>query len=144
MNFQNKDGHTPRIGDVYMITFAGNGSEQSGIRPGLIIQNNLGNLHSPNVIVLPLTSQIKKPSQPTHVVVKASDSGLKKDSMVLCENPECISKNKLGRYITTMPSFYMKNIAEAYILATSMISFIPPHLVYSIWKKASALNSATV
>lgn len=59
MNPQNKE-RTPRIGDVYLMRFAGDASEQTGWRPGLVFQNNIGNVHSPNIIALPLTSSIKK------------------------------------------------------------------------------------
>ena len=130
-----------RIGDVYMTFFDGVRSEQHGYRPGLVVQNNLGNKYSPNIIVLPLTSALKKVSQPTHVVVQADDSGLEKDSMVLCENPECISKSKLRKYITTLPDEYMAKIAEAYILATSIISFLPFDSIGAVWEKASSMNS---
>lgn len=133
-----------RIGNIYMIYFEGNNNEQSGYRPGLVIQNNAGNRFSPNLIVLPLTSSIKKQSQPTHVVIKADDSGLRKDSMVICENPVCISKNKLGRYVTTLSNDYMSKIAEAYILATSVISFLPIEMMAGIMKKAINLNSVSV
>ena len=65
-----RNGKTPQIGEVYLMKFSGSGSEQVGWRPGLVFQNNVGNSHSPNVIALPLTSSIKKTSQPTHVFVK--------------------------------------------------------------------------
>ena len=78
----------PQIGDVYLMRFGGSGSEQSGWRPGIVFQNNIGNAYSPNIIALPLTSQIKKANQPTHVILPAKETGLRKDSMVLCENPE--------------------------------------------------------
>lgn len=132
----------PRIGEVYMMNFTGSESEQCGFRPGLIIQNNTGNIYSPNIIALPLTTSLKKTGQPTHVVVSASDSGLKKDSMVLCENPECISKCKLGKYVTTLSSSYMEEIAQAFILATSVISFIDPMALIELFNRASDLNSA--
>lgn len=61
-----RNGKTPQIGEVYLMKFSGSGSEQVGWRPGLVFQNNVGNSHSPNVIALPLTSSIKKTSQPTH------------------------------------------------------------------------------
>lgn len=76
MNSQNKE-HTPQIGEIYMMRFGGSANEQTGWRPGLVFQNNVGNAHSPNIIALPLTSVIKKAKQPTHVVVKASNTGLK-------------------------------------------------------------------
>ena len=98
MSYQ-RNGKTPQTGEVYLMKFSGSGSEQVGWRPGLVFQNNVGNSHSPNVIALPLTSSIKKTSQPTHVFVKASDAGLKKDSMVLCENPQRMSKDNVGKYL---------------------------------------------
>lgn len=132
---------TPQIGEIYLMKFGGEGSEQAGLRPGLIFQNNLGNMYSPNVIALPITSSLKKTGQPTHVILRASDTGLKRDSMVLCENPERLSKTKIGRYITKLSDSYMRQIAEASLLATSAISFLDADLLQSIWKRALDLNS---
>lgn len=134
----------PQIGDVYLMRFGGSGSEQKGLRPGLVFQNNLGNAYSPNIIVLPLTGQIKKTNQPTHVVLPAKETGLLKDSMVLCENPERMSKEKLGAYLTTLPEKYMAEIAAANLLASSAISYIDPDALLSIWQKAVSLNAASV
>lgn len=133
---------TPQIGDIYMMKFGGSANEQSGWRPGLVFQNNVGNAHSPNIIALPLTSILKKANQPTHVVVRANDTGLKKDSMVLCENPERMSKEKVGDYITTLSDVYMKQVAEASLLSSSVISYLDIELLVSVWKKAVALNAA--
>lgn len=131
----------PQIGEIYLMKFGGEGSEQAGLRPGLVFQNNTGNIYSPNIIALPITSALKKAEQPTHVVLYASDTGLKRDSMVLCENPERLSKAKLGRYITKLPDRYMRQIAEASLLATSVISYLDVDVLHSIWQKASELNS---
>ena len=131
----------PQIGDIYMMKFGGSGNEQCGWRPGLVFQNNVGNTYSPNIIALPLTSILKKANQPTHVVVRADDAGLKKDSMILCENPERMSKEKIGDYITTLSDEYMKKVAEASILSSSVISFLDVELLISAWKKAVVLNS---
>ena len=131
---------TPQIGDIYMMKFGGSGNEQCGWRPGLVFQNNIGNIHSPNIIALPLTSVLKKGNQPTHVFVGA-EAGLKKDSMVLCENPERMSKEKIGGYITTLSDEYMKQVAEASLLSSSVISFLDIELLISVWKKAVALNA---
>ena len=132
----------PKIGDIYMMKFSGNANEQTGWRPGLVYQNNTGNTHSPNIIALPLTSSIKKANQPTHVIVKAIDTGLKKDSMVICENPERMSKERIGTYITRLSDKYMKQIAEASLLASSVISYLDIDLLLAVWKKAVALNSS--
>lgn len=142
MNFEARE-HTPQIGDIYMMKFGGSANEQNGWRPGLVFQNNVGNTHSPNIIALPLTSSIKKTNQPTHVIVKAANTGLKRDSMVLCENPERMSKERLGGYITTLSDGYMRKIAEASILASSVISYLDVEVLISVWKKAVALNAVT-
>lgn len=130
----------PKIGDIYLVYFDGSGNEQKGFRPGLVFQNNVGNEHSPNLIVLPLTSALKKTNQPTHVFIP-KEVGLRKDSMVLCENPKCMSKYKLGEYITTLPEEYMAQVAVGNILSSSAITFIDPDLLMSVWQKALALNA---
>lgn len=130
-----------RIGDIYLMNFGGSGSEQKGWRPGLVFQNNTGNTYSPNIIALPLTTSIKKTAQPTHVFVPAEGTGLIKDSMILCENPEIMSKNKLGNYLTTLPEEYMSKVAVANLLASSAISFIKPEILLNVWRKALTLNA---
>ena len=130
----------PKIGDIYLVYFDGSGNEQKGFRPGLVFQNNVGNEHGPNLIVLPLTSALKKTNQPTHVFIP-KEVGLRKDSMVLCENPKCMSKYKLGEYITTLPEEYMAQVAVGNILSSSAIAFIDPDLLMSVWQKALALNA---
>lgn len=129
-----------RIGEVYNVDFNGIRSEQSGMRPALIFQNNVGNAYSPNVIVLPMTSSIKKVSQPTHVVIPSTSCGLLKDSMVLCENPQCISKDRIGKYITTIPNKYMTKVAEGNLIASSALSFLDPISLLTTWQKAVSLN----
>lgn len=131
----------PQIGEVYLMVFCGIDSEQSGVRPGLVFQNNTGNFYSPNIIALPFTSSLKKTEQPTHVLVHAKDSGLLMDSIVLCENPECISKRKLGRFLTTLSETYMKQIAEAYLMATSAIAYLDVDSLLRVWRAALALNA---
>lgn len=132
-------GKSPMIGEVYLMEFGGDGSEQKGMRPGLVFQNNVGNEFSPNIIALPLTGQIKKLNQPTHVLIRASDSGLRKDSVVLCENPVCMSKSKIGRYLTTLSANDMARIAEANLIASAAIAFIDPRALLGIWQRASRL-----
>lgn len=136
-------GRYPRIGDVYLMNFTGFGSEQTGWRPGLVFQNNTGNFHSPNIIALPFTSAIKKSEQPTHVFVPADGTGLRKDSVVLCENPQRMSKSRLGAYITTLPDEYMEKIAIANLFASSAISYINPESLQRIWEKATRFNTPT-
>ena len=130
----------PLIGEVYTMYFSGSGSEQSGWRPGIIFQNNTGNSNSPNIIALPLTTSIKKLSMPTHVLLKASDTGLRFDSMVLCENPEKMSKEKMGRYITTLSDEQMKEVTKASLLATGAMAFLDEETLISVWKESIQLN----
>lgn len=138
MGYKNRQ---PKIGEIYLMYFSGSGSEQSGWRPGLVFQNNVGNSYSPNIIALPLTSSLKKLGQPTHVLIPSQGTGLRKDSMVLCENPERMSKDKIGQYITTLSEKYMSKVAAANLLATSAIAFIDPDILLALWQKANSLNA---
>lgn len=137
-------GRTPQIGDIFLMNFSGSGSEQNGWRPGLVFQNNMGNIHSPNIIALPLTTSIKKANQPTHVVIHAEEGGLRKTSMVLCENPERMSKTKIGQYITTLSHEDMRRVAIANLLASSAISFLDMEILAAVWEKASTLNAGSI
>ena len=71
------------------------GSEQGGTRPVLIIQNDLGNRFSPTVIVLPLTSKMGKAPLPTHVPLLPPQGGVKKPSIILCEQVRTLEKSRL-------------------------------------------------
>ena len=89
--------------DVIYVDFSDNkiGSEQSGIHPYIIIQNNIGNKHCPTVLGMSLTSVLKKEYMPTHYIIhKTEQNGLKHDSMLLGETLTQISKeriiNKIG------------------------------------------------
>lgn len=128
---------------MYFMRFGGSGSEQSGWRPGLVFQNNRGNRFSPNIIALPLTSCLKKAGQPTHVMVLAAETGLPLDSMILCENPECMSKEKIGRYVTTLPDNVMAQVAAASLLASSAISYLELDVLCDLWRQARSLNAGS-
>ena len=71
------------------------GSEQGGVRPVLIVQNERGNRFSPTVICAAMTSRVGKNDLPTHVWISAKDSGLKSDSLVLCEQIRTLEKRRL-------------------------------------------------
>lgn len=76
------------------------GSEQGGIRPVLIIQNDIGNLHSSTTIVMPFSTRFKNPNQPTHTLIKKSaDTGLKIDSILLGEQMRVISSQRIKKKI---------------------------------------------
>jgi len=86
------------------------GSEQGGVRPVLIIQNDIGNLHSPTTIVIPFsTKTFKNPNQPTHTLIKRSaDTGLKEDSVLLGEQIRVISYQRIKKKIGTVTDEYEK------------------------------------
>lgn len=83
-------------GEIYYADLSGNiGSEQGGIRPVLIIQNDIGNKFSPTVITVPITSRQHKSKLPTHIDITADNSGLPKNSIALFEQPRVIDKRRL-------------------------------------------------
>ena len=75
------------------------GSEQGGIRPVLIIQNDMGNKYSPTVIAAAITSQVNKNKLPTHIEIDSEEFGLKSDSVVLAEQIRTIDKSRLKEKI---------------------------------------------
>ena len=89
------------------------GSEQGGIRPVLIIQNDAGNLHSPTVIVAAITSRKKKAYMPVHVLIRAAESGLPTDSVVLTEQVRTLEKSRLSRYLGHLSEEAMARIDQA-------------------------------
>lgn len=135
------EGRVPLLGEVYLVEFTGTGSEQLGKRPAVIFQNNVGNVYSPNVIVLPMTSSLKKLNQPTHVLLNADETGLRMDSVVLCENPVTVSKSRVGSYLTTVPDDAMREIAIGYVLATSATYFLDVEDFETTREKSVRLNS---
>lgn len=78
------------------------GSEQSGTRPVLIVQNNIGNKYSPTVIVACLTSRTFKNEIPTHVRLNAAEYKLPADSLVLCEQIKTIDKSRLLNFVAVL------------------------------------------
>lgn len=128
----------PKIGEVYYMKFTGENCEQRGWRPGIVIQNNIGNNHSPNIIAIPLTTNLKKQEMPTHVVIK-SGKGLLKDSMALCENPQRLSKRRIGQKITQLDINILSEIAIAYMIATPMIAFIDQTTLLETWDRSKEL-----
>ncbi|WP_462400264.1 type II toxin-antitoxin system PemK/MazF family toxin [Lacticaseibacillus pantheris] len=89
------------------------GSEQGGMRPVLIIQNNVGNHYSPTVIVAAITSRISKPKMPTHVGLVGGKDGIERDSVVLLEQIRTIDKQRLRDRIATLPDDKMVQVDEA-------------------------------
>lgn len=105
--------------DIYYANLSKNtvDSEQGGIRPVIIVQNSVGNKYSPTVIVLPMTSEIKKVNMPTHCIIHRSEkNGLKVDSMVLAEQIRVIDKSRLQDYIGFLDNSKEQNkVINAYL-----------------------------
>lgn len=89
------------------------GSEQGGLRPVLIIQNNTGNRYSPTVIVLAVTSQLQKARLPTHVQIPSAGHGLQRDSVVLAEQIRTLDKRRLRERIGLLRPEYMEKVGRA-------------------------------
>lgn len=89
------------------------GSEQGGIRPVLIVQNDVGNTYSPTTIVLAITSQLNKARLPTHVAVPAKESGLSRDSVILAEQVRTIDKSRLRQKVARLEPRTMRRIEDA-------------------------------
>ena len=97
------------------------GSEQGGVRPVLIIQNDVGNRYSPTVIAAAITSQRDKAKLPTHIEVAASSCGLQKDSTVLLEQVRTIDKRRLRERMGELPVDTMANIDSALSISFGLI-----------------------
>ncbi|GBF11921.1 mRNA interferase EndoA [Tepidibacillus sp. HK-1] len=99
------------------------GSEQGGIRPVLIIQNDIGNRFSPTVIVAAITAQIQKAKLPTHVEIDAKTYGFDRDSVILLEQIRTIDKQRLTDKITHLDEEMMLKINDALQISLGMIDF---------------------
>ena len=97
------------------------GSEQGGMRPVLIIQNDLGNRFSPTVIVLPLTSRTNKAPLRTHVTVHPPMGGLQKSSVILCEQVRTLEKKRLLGYVGMLRPDKMRQVEQALLIAVGGI-----------------------
>lgn len=89
------------------------GSEQGGVRPVLIVQNDVGNKYSPTVIAAAITSQQQKANIPTHITIGAESSGLSKDSVVLLEQVRTIDKRRLKEKMGTIDEASMNRVDQA-------------------------------
>ncbi|MDE1525844.1 type II toxin-antitoxin system PemK/MazF family toxin [Ligilactobacillus salivarius] len=98
------------------------GSEQGGVRPVLIIQNNIGNKFSPTVIIVAITSKISKPKMPTHIGLVAKEVGLEKDSVVLLEQLRTIDKQRLKDKVTHIDEKLMQRVNNALKISVGLAS----------------------
>ena len=101
-------------GDVTLVNFEPvKGSEQGGVRPSLIIQNDLFNRYSPTTIVAPITSKLFKKEYPTNVLIKKEDSKLSRDSTILLNQVKTIDKSRIMKRIGLLDNFTMNKVDRA-------------------------------
>ena len=96
------------------------GSEQGGIRPVIIMQNDIGNRYSPTVIVAAITSQINKAKLPTHVEISSEEYGLNRDAVVLLEQIRTVDKRRLKEKIGHMTDSDMEKVNKALLISLSL------------------------
>ncbi|MBQ7919368.1 MAG: type II toxin-antitoxin system PemK/MazF family toxin [Lachnospiraceae bacterium] len=96
------------------------GSEQGGIRPVLIIQNDIGNKHSPTVICAAITSKMTKAKLPTHIQISADDFEMDKDSVILLEQLRTIDKKRLKSKICHLDNEVMKMVDRALCISLEL------------------------
>jgi mRNA interferase MazF len=97
------------------------GSEQGGVRPVLVIQNDIGNKYSPTVIVAAITSRINKAKLPTHVEIPAGYTNLDKDSVVLLEQIRTLDKKRLQRHIAHLGEDVIEDINQSLEISLGLI-----------------------
>ena len=103
-----------RKGDIFFADLSPVvGSEQGGVRPVLVVQNDVGNRFSPTIIVAAVTSQMNKAKLPTHVPISADGNGLSRDSVVLLEQLRTIDKKRLREHIGTVGTNVINVVDEA-------------------------------
>ncbi len=112
------DTNSVKRGEIYMADLSPVvGSEQGGIRPVLIIQNNVGNKYSPTVIVTAITSKLDKAKLPTHIELSSEKYHLPKDSVALLEQIRTLDKRRLREKITVLEDGKMKEINRAILIS---------------------------
>ena len=97
-------------GDIVLISFDGVGSEQRGLRPAVILQNDIGNQNSTTVLVAPLTTKLTKANIPTHVFLSKDRTSLKADSTVLLEQVRVMDKCRMLRRVACVCDADMEKI----------------------------------
>ncbi|HDE6692675.1 TPA: type II toxin-antitoxin system PemK/MazF family toxin [Staphylococcus aureus] len=110
-----------RRGDVYLADLSPvQGSEQGGVRPVVIIQNDTGNKYSPTVIVAAITGRINKAKIPTHVEIEKKKYKLDKDSVILLEQIRTLDKKRLKEKLTYLSDDKMKEVDNALMISLGL------------------------
>lgn len=105
-------------GELYYADLSPNfGSEQGGIRPVLVVQNDIGNKYSPTIIAAAITSKLDKARLPTHIELPAIDYGLNKDSVILLEQIRTIDKRRLKEKIGVLPNSVMRRVNSGLLIS---------------------------
>ncbi len=108
-------------GDIYFANLSpAAGSEQSGVRPVLVIQNNIGNRHSPTIITAAITGYMKGGRQPTHVRLKGAACGLFQDSTVLLEQLRTLDRSRLRAYMGNVGTDKMREVNDALAISIGL------------------------
>lgn len=98
------------------------GSEQGGVRPVLIIQNDIGNKYSPTIIVAAITSKINKAQLPTHVEISEGESSLERDSVILLEQIRTIDKKRLKSEVANLSDEILEKVDTALGISLGLIN----------------------
>lgn len=124
LSYAESDNNMVRRGEIYYADLNPVvGSEQGGTRPVLVVQNDVGNKHSPTVIVAAITSKTNKPELPTHIALDADTLGLIKDSVVLTEQVRTIDKRRLRERIAVLNDCTMDKVDAALRISFGVESF---------------------
>lgn len=97
------------------------GSEQGGVRPVLVVQNDVGNKYSPTVIAAAVTSKINKAKLPTHIELPIGEYGLAKESVILLEQIRTLDKRRLKERIGSLPDITMARVDKAILISLGFI-----------------------
>ncbi|MFC6165912.1 type II toxin-antitoxin system PemK/MazF family toxin [Lactiplantibacillus dongliensis] len=110
-----------KLGDIFYADLSPVvGSEQGGMRPVLIVQNNVGNHYSPTVIVAAITAKIQKTKMPTHININAAHTGIEKNSVVLLEQVRTIDKQRLKDRVTHLDDQTMQRVDGALLISIGL------------------------
>ena len=97
------------------------GSEQGGLRPILILQNDIGNKYSPTVIAAAITSKLNKAKLPTHIELSSLEYGLEKDSVILLEQIRTLDKSRLKEKISSLSYMKMQEVNKAMLISLGVV-----------------------
>lgn len=110
----------PKRGDIFIVRFDGVGSEQQGLRPAVILQNDVGNQCSTTVLVAPLSTRCYK-QLPTHVFLSSKRTALRADSIAMMEQVRVMDKSRLMYRVASVPDKEMESINRALLISFGLV-----------------------